>query len=77
MREAECSLEFHDGTEPVDGEGEEHSVDLRSIHGDIGVAELAVGRSRKAAKTKAKKMLEGLLLQLEQLDAEEDHSTNP
>jgi hypothetical protein len=57
---------FYDN--PVENE---YSIDVVSTDGGFCNAEIAVGRSRGAAKTKAKKMLESLLEQLNELDTEQ------
>ena len=62
MREAENKLQFFDNEDD-----NEYSVDLYSEHGDQGLAEVAVARSRGAAVTKAKKRLTELLKELETL----------
>jgi len=63
MREAQCSLEFYDNTED-----NEYSVDIVSTEGGVCNAEISVGRTRGAAKTKARKVLETLLASLDDLD---------
>lgn len=68
MREAEPRIDFFDNEED-----EEFSVDIVSPEGDTGRAELAVGRTRKAAITKAKKALQKLL---QELDDGSGSSTN-
>lgn len=67
MREATFELSFYDN--PVE---EEYSIDIRSENGSTGLAEIAVGRSRKAAITKAKKALQQLLKDVEGLGEEGD-----
>jgi len=74
MREADNHLEFLDNPDK-----EEYSIDLVSVEGGLCNAEVAVARSRGAAKTKAKKRLTELLKELEELgiDDSPDATVDP